>query len=114
MNSTIFDKEFLLIAGIRIVLFTLELATFFNINFILFYLIGCGVNLNNLSPTTSINQLITSYNQSHSDNKIELISQEELLASTLVKFELFYKEFCENGRGFEPFFDIYYKRWLHR
>ncbi|CAG8433526.1 6288_t:CDS:2 [Diversispora eburnea] len=39
---------------------------------------------------------------------------EELLASILVKFELFYKEFCENGRGFEPFFDIYYKRWLHR
>jgi len=44
---------------------------------------------------------------------LKLFSQEELLASIIVKFEQFYKEFCGNGKGFQPFMNIYYKRWMH-
>ncbi|CAI2178702.1 10554_t:CDS:2 [Funneliformis geosporum] len=74
---------------------------------------GCGVNLSNSAPTTSVNRIISLYNH---DNKSQLkeFSQEQLLASILVKFESFYKEFCSHKNGFEPFLDIYYKRWLHK
>ncbi|CAG8468177.1 12887_t:CDS:2 [Funneliformis mosseae] len=73
---------------------------------------GCGVNLSNSAPTTAINRIISLYN--HENNtQLEEFSQEQLLAAILVKFESFYKEFCSHKNGFEPFLDIYYKRWLH-
>ncbi|CAG8647968.1 13542_t:CDS:2, partial [Acaulospora morrowiae] len=84
---------------------------FFNNEFLL--ISGCGANLDNAAPTTSINQLIQNYNQSqHVSKQLRPLSQEELLAEILVEFEMLYKEFCE--RGYESFLDVYYKRWLHR
>ncbi|RIB04324.1 hypothetical protein C2G38_2222689 [Gigaspora rosea] len=75
---------------------------------------GCGVNLNNPEPTTSINQLIANYNESaHSSKQLPFFSQEQLLSLILVKFEKFYKEFYQNSHGYDPFLDIYFKRWLH-
>ncbi|CAG8642704.1 6767_t:CDS:2, partial [Acaulospora colombiana] len=75
---------------------------------------GCGVNLSNAAPTTSINQIIDKYNESHhTSRQLKPFSQEELLARILVKFELFYTEFCGNGSGYESFLDVYYERWLH-
>lgn len=77
-----------------------------------FFTQGCGVNVSNLAPTTAINHIISLYN--HANNtQLEEFSQEQLLAAILVKFESFYNDFCSNGFGFEPFLDIYYKRWLH-
>ncbi|CAG8775718.1 6451_t:CDS:2, partial [Gigaspora margarita] len=88
-----------------------------NSNFVkdeFFIVAGCGVNLNNPEPTTSINQLITNYNKSaHSSKQLPFFSQEQLLSLILVKFEKFYKEFYQNSHGYDPFLDIYFKRWLH-
>ncbi|CAJ0751388.1 7730_t:CDS:2, partial [Entrophospora sp. SA101] len=75
---------------------------------------GCGLNVNNQYPTISINQLIEIYNKKNKNAEdLKLFSQEELLAMIIVKFEYFYKDFCNYGKGFRPFIDIYYKRWLH-
>ncbi|KAK9703318.1 biotin holocarboxylase synthetase [Basidiobolus ranarum] len=73
---------------------------------------GAGVNADNSYPTTSINRLIESYNE-HNLKKLPLLSQEELAASIFATFNRFYNEFCENGNGFVPFLELYYKRWLH-
>ncbi|ORX89424.1 class II aaRS and biotin synthetase [Basidiobolus meristosporus CBS 931.73] len=73
---------------------------------------GAGVNADNSYPTTSINRLIECYNEHHL-SKLPLFSQEELAASIFATFNHFYNRFCENGNGFVPFLELYYKRWLH-
>lgn len=78
-----------------------------------FHTLGCGVNVSNLAPTTAINHIISLYNRAN-NTQLEEFSQEQLLASILVKFESFYNDFCNNGHGFGPFLNIYYKRWLHK
>ncbi|CAJ0766964.1 19517_t:CDS:10 [Entrophospora sp. SA101] len=100
------DNEFVKIGGV------LVNSNYINKEYKL--VIGCGLNVNNQYPTISINQLIEIYNKKNKNAEdLKLFSQEELLAMIIVKFEYFYKDFCNYGKGFRPFIDIYYKRWLH-
>ncbi|KAI9311361.1 biotin-protein ligase [Dichotomocladium elegans] len=69
--------------------------------------VGCGINLDNARPTTSINNVIKAHNPS-----LARLSHEETLAGILVTFEKFYAQFCEEGMG-RWFLDRYYSRWLH-
>ncbi|KAJ1950642.1 biotin holocarboxylase synthetase [Linderina pennispora] len=73
-------------------------------------LFGCGVNVANPLPTTSINKLIREYNDSHGTS-LPAISMELALALITAKFEEFYRKFLV--MGFAPFLDMYYKNWLH-
>lgn len=68
--------------------------------------IGCGINLSNREPTVSINDVV----EAHGLSKLSL---EDVLAGILVKFEIYYNEFCEKGMG-TWFLRKYYERWLHR
>lgn len=69
--------------------------------------IGCGINLSNPEPTVSINDMIKEYCPS-----VPRLSPEDVLAGILVKFEVYYNDFCEKGMG--PWFlSKYYERWLH-
>ncbi|KAL9546035.1 hypothetical protein PS6_007870 [Mucor atramentarius] len=80
-------------------------STFVDDEFVL--VIGCGINLSNAEPTVSINDIISDYNPS-----APRLSAEDVLAGILVKFEVYYNEFCEKGMG-TWFLDKYYQRWLH-
>jgi biotin--protein ligase len=69
--------------------------------------IGCGINLSNALPTVSINDVIAE------EYGLQKLTNEDVLAGVLVKFEEIYKEFCENGAG--PWFlNRYYDHWMHR
>jgi biotin--protein ligase len=70
------------------------------------------VNVRNPAPTTAVNHIIALYNEQH-HTMLAPITQEDLLAAILAKFESFYHKFQHCGHGFNPFLDIYYKRWLH-
>ncbi|KAG0321707.1 biotin holocarboxylase synthetase [Dissophora globulifera] len=75
--------------------------------------IGCGVNTTNPNPTTSINHLIR-YHNKITGKSLDTFTQETLLAQILFKFEQLYRQFMGgNGRGFEQFEEMYYRRWLH-
>lgn len=56
----------------------------------------------------SINDMIKEYCPS-----VPRLAPEDVLAGILVKFEVYYNDFCEKGMG--PWFlSKYYERWLHR
>ncbi|KAG2213837.1 hypothetical protein INT47_001106 [Mucor saturninus] len=78
-------------------------STFVDDEFVL--VIGCGINLSNHEPTVSINDVIETHGLSR-------LSVEDVLAGILVKFEIYYTEFCEKGMG-AWFLNKYYERWLH-
>ena len=46
------------------------------------------------------------------DPTMELYNREELLAATLVEFEMLYNTLME--QGFAPIQEEYYKYWLHK
>ncbi|KAG2173767.1 hypothetical protein INT43_005187 [Umbelopsis isabellina] len=69
--------------------------------------VGCGINLNNRLPTTSINDVIRSH-----DSTLPSLTPEDTLSGVLVKFEQFYNTFCADGMG-AWFLNKYYERWLH-
>ncbi|KAJ2524067.1 biotin holocarboxylase synthetase [Coemansia sp. RSA 2049] len=73
-------------------------------------LFGCGINVANPLPTTSINKLIHEYNISHGTS-LPAMSMEKVLALVTAKFEELYRKFLVNG--FEPLLQLYYKNWLH-
>ncbi|KAJ2058728.1 biotin holocarboxylase synthetase [Coemansia sp. S2] len=73
-------------------------------------LFGCGVNVANPLPTTSINKLIHQHNLRTGSN-LAPISMEKALALITAKFEEFYRQFLLHG--FEPFLKLYYGNWLH-
>ncbi|KAJ1963707.1 biotin holocarboxylase synthetase [Dipsacomyces acuminosporus] len=73
-------------------------------------LFGCGINVANPLPTTSINKLIHEYNLSHGTS-LAAISMEQALALITAKFEEFYRRFLLQGFG--PFLELYYKNWIH-
>lgn len=102
INSTFVDDEFVLVIGNA----TKWKSTTKYPEIITF--IGCGINLSNAEPTVSINDIISDYNPS-----APRLSAEDVLAGILVKFEVYYNEFCEKGMG-TWFLDKYYQRWLHR
>ncbi|KTW30794.1 biotin-[acetyl-CoA-carboxylase] ligase [Pneumocystis carinii B80] len=78
-------------------------------------IIGCGINVSNLLPTTSLEMIIKSLNAKKMAEKQPLLSeitQEKLLARIMTTLESMYYEFCLNN-GFESFEQQYYKYWLH-
>ncbi|KAJ2844592.1 biotin holocarboxylase synthetase [Coemansia erecta] len=73
-------------------------------------LFGCGLNVANPLPTTSINKLIHEHNISHGTSLAEM-PVEKVLALVTAKFEELYRKFLVSG--FEPLLPLYYKNWLH-
>ncbi|KAL1920953.1 uncharacterized protein VTP21DRAFT_11588 [Calcarisporiella thermophila] len=73
--------------------------------------VGCGINTSNPLPTTSINHIISRANQVHG-SRLEIFSQETLLAAIMVKFEAFYRRFLLNGFD-NDLMKLYTRRWLH-
>ncbi|KAI8578733.1 hypothetical protein K450DRAFT_245252 [Umbelopsis ramanniana AG] len=69
--------------------------------------VGCGINLNNPFPTTSINDVIHAH-----DASLPKLTPEDTLAGILVTFEEMYNTFCDKGMG-SWFLNKYYERWLH-
>ena len=102
INSTFVDDEFVLVIG------NIQDFVILKWNSNIYACIGCGINLSNAEPTVSINDIIKDYNPS-----APKLAAEDVLAGILVKFEVFYNEFCEKGMG-TWFLKKYYQRWLHR
>ncbi|KAJ2333620.1 biotin holocarboxylase synthetase [Coemansia sp. RSA 2681] len=73
-------------------------------------LFGCGVNVANALPTTSINKLIHQCNL-RTGSRLAPICMEKALALITAKFEEYYRQFLLHG--FEPFLKLYYRNWLH-
>ncbi|KAF8645813.1 hypothetical protein AX16_007556 [Volvariella volvacea WC 439] len=69
-------------------------------------IIGCGLNVLNDPPLTSLAQLV------HSETAANL-SIERTAALILAKFEPMWDTFIRSGGSFEPFLDLYRQRWLH-
>ncbi|KAJ1830146.1 biotin holocarboxylase synthetase [Coemansia sp. RSA 2711] len=73
-------------------------------------LFGCGINVANRLPTTSINSVIRDYNDAHG-TRLDTIPLEKALALFTAKFEELYRQFL--AFGFEPLLEAYYRNWLH-
>ncbi|KAF9003960.1 biotin-ligase [Cyathus striatus] len=69
-------------------------------------IIGCGLNLLNSPPITSVAQLLTP-----EDRKILTI--ERTAAAIMAKFESMWNKFVSEHGSFDPFMNLYLKRWLH-
>ncbi|KAF5284152.1 hypothetical protein FQR65_LT00152 [Abscondita terminalis] len=68
--------------------------------------IGCGVNLDNLEPTTCINELIRNQGVG-----LEPIAYEEYFAIVFNEVESIYN--LIQGGDLDLLFELYYKYWLH-
>lgn len=64
---------------------------------------GCGINVLNPMPTTSLSQLNPETN----------LSMEKLIATIMAKFETMWDVFVLHKGSFHPFMDLYLERWLH-
>ena len=78
---------------------------------------GCGINILNTLPTTSLSQLhslLTSRQQSSTSSKLlpAAPTMEGSFARIMHIFELKWEQFVEE-KGFDGFLDEYYGRWLH-
>ncbi|KAK6341754.1 biotin holocarboxylase synthetase, variant 2 [Orbilia brochopaga] len=69
--------------------------------------IGCGINVTNEAPTTSLKSLAGS-----TCPALAAFEHEKLLAKILVRFETLYEKFMNTG--FKAFEKDYYDQWLHR
>ncbi|KAF9476063.1 class II aaRS and biotin synthetase [Pholiota conissans] len=67
--------------------------------------IGCGLNVLNPPPITSLSQL-------QHGSRAEL-SLERTAAAIMTKFEQMWTVFVEGKGSFAPFIDLYLERWLH-
>lgn len=74
--------------------------------------LGCGINTTNSTPTTSLLDLIRSHN-SLTGSSLPIITQEQLLALILSRFEHVWGIFSASSGDFGPFASSYTKRWLH-
>ena len=74
-------------------------------------IIGCGLNVDNIIPTDSLNHVIEQHNLV---NGISLspLSLEEVLAGIITTFGEMHA-ILEHERSFSPFRDLYHTRWLH-
>ncbi|KAK6357794.1 biotin holocarboxylase synthetase [Orbilia blumenaviensis] len=71
-----------------------------------FLVIGCGVNVTNSVPTTSLKALARAM-----DPPLPEFQHEKLLAKIIVTFEKRYARFLDEG--FQAFEEDYYEHWLH-
>lgn len=77
---------------------------------------GCGVNILNALPTTSLSLLTQIHNSSLPADapKLPAPTMEGSLAKILARFGSMWEEFIDApGGGFEPFLTDYLDRWLH-
>ncbi|RKP27550.1 biotin-protein ligase [Syncephalis pseudoplumigaleata] len=72
--------------------------------------IGCGVNVDNRAPTTSINWLVAMHNEAHG-TQLAPFTVEEMLALIVTRLDSFYRQFLQSG--FHSLLDLYYQYWLH-
>ncbi|AOA63392.1 Biotin:apoprotein ligase, covalently modifies proteins with the addition of biotin [Komagataella phaffii GS115] len=89
LNTNIFDEQYHMVAG-------------------------CGLNVNNAAPTTSVNSVISAINEVRAKKGltgIPPVEMEVVLAGFLYHLERMFNEFKTSG--FSPFLDLYYRRWLH-
>ncbi len=81
-------------------------------------IVGCGINILNSEPTTSLSKLHQLATEKYQRTKKdvtglgEVPTMEGSLARILVAFEPLWEEFLEK-KGFEPFLDEYLGRWMH-
>lgn len=84
-------------------------------------IVGCGINILNELPTTSLSQLhkVKAKRDQHREGSTNIdpqkttqVSMEKSLAKILVSFEGFWNTFLED-QGFENLLDEYLGRWLH-
>ncbi|KAJ7721032.1 class II aaRS and biotin synthetase [Mycena metata] len=68
--------------------------------------IGSGLNVLNPPPITSLSQLLSPDDDHH-------LSMERTAAAILVKFEKMWSVFVQGRGSFEPFMDLYLRRWMH-
>ncbi|KAK0544450.1 biotin holocarboxylase synthetase [Tilletia horrida] len=90
VNSQFADKEFILV-------------------------VGCGVNVLNRRPTTSVSDLILAANSTAStrgDPILPIISQEQFGGAVLATFERLWTVFEQSG-SFQPLIEAYKEVWLH-
>ncbi|ODQ79863.1 hypothetical protein BABINDRAFT_36147 [Babjeviella inositovora NRRL Y-12698] len=76
--------------------------------------VGCGINVANAAPTTSLNIVLDALNSvriARGELPLPPYGMERLLAGYMFQFETMYREFLRFG--FRPFLDLYYQRWLH-
>ncbi|KAF8463122.1 biotin-protein ligase [Kalaharituber pfeilii] len=112
-NATITDplkKKYVKICGILVTSSYSSAHRHFNL------VVGCGINVTNRSPTTSLNHLLERLNASRlarNRNAVQLQSyvHERLFAKILVIWEEYYYRFCQ--MGFRPFEEQYYRNWMH-
>lgn len=80
-----------------------------------FYLVwGCGINVLNQAPTTSLNSVLDKLNQIRAQKGLDPLppyTQELLLAKVVYNLGQFYSVFKKSG--LQPFLKLYYKRWFH-
>lgn len=74
-------------------------------------IVGCGVNVLNALPTTSLSQLHQELMARRPESTDVAPTMEGTFAKIMDSFTDHWVQFQE--RGFEPFFDSYYGRWLH-
>ena len=67
--------------------------------------IGCGLNVSNARPTTSLDEVLDAAN-------LPRLAAEDILGAALRLFDRDYTLFVETG-SFEPFRRRYYDRWIH-
>jgi len=108
VNSSFLKNEFLLVVGEYLFPAGFNRAYQNNSNLSHELSTGCGINLNNPFPTTSINDVIHAH-----DASLPKLTPEDTLAGILVTFEEMYNTFCDKGMG-SWFLNKYYERWLHR
>jgi len=71
--------------------------------------IGCGLNVLNTEPTTSLKYLLE-MSGSHRASELNL---ERVIATILPTFDAMWTKFLLNRGDFRPFLDLYLSRWLH-
>ncbi|KAE8217614.1 hypothetical protein CF319_g8338 [Tilletia indica] len=77
--------------------------------------VGCGVNVLNRRPTTSVSDLILAANSTSADRKdpiLPILSQEDFGGGVLATFGRLWSVFEQAG-SFQPFLEAYRKVWLH-
>ncbi|KAF7762164.1 hypothetical protein Agabi119p4_8757 [Agaricus bisporus var. burnettii] len=73
--------------------------------------VGCGLNVFNEMPLTSLSQLLR--HTPSGDKRRSNLSLERTAAVILCKFGELWNEFVAAKGSFEPFMDLYLRRWLH-
>ena len=74
---------------------------------------GCGLNVLNPPPITSLAQLLSDGSDSGSGGSRPFPTMEGTLAAIMARFERMWAEFVRERGSFEPFMDLYLERWLH-